>query len=453
MIRSLKVFSASFISMAMVMLSGCIHDDFEQPEPWDYPQGTVLTISELRQLFSGTPVIFNADFYIHGVITMDDKSGNIYRSAFIEDHTAGINLRLVAPGGIYTGDSVRVYLKGTILDSYQRMLQLDNVNADRNINKIAVMKHVSPRVLDIPAILSGKYQGQLVALENVQFSVADTGQTFADKQGLRTMNRTLQDCDGNAIIVRTSGYAYFADSLVPAGSGSLVAVVSQFQQDIQLTIRRLDEVIMTGDRCAIPGDDYQLLTIAALRNNFREGNAVIPANSRIEGVVISDREHGNHPGQNLYLADESGRGIALRFTAFHHFDLGTRVRVVFSTATSMSTFMGLLQIDNLPAGSAFDLGPGTLPPPVTLTIAEASEQMDKYQSTLVRLDNVTISGGTTFTRNLTLTDASGQMLLYTYDWASFSGEPLPSGNLSITGILSMFTNPQLLIRNTGDISR
>jgi hypothetical protein len=443
-----------FFPMLILLLGGCsIHDDFEQPDPWNFPEGTILSVSQLREMFIDEPITFTEDYRMYATVTMDDKSGNIYRSAFVQDQSGAINLRLVAPGGLYRGDSVHIHLKGTTLGSYQNMLQLDNVNADRHIRKMAVQKEVKPIPVSVSALRTGNYQGQLIVLDQVQFKMAETGKPFADKDKLLTMNRILEDCDGNSVIVRTSGYANFAGQPVPEGSGSIVAIVSQYQNDTQLYIREIEEVKMTESRCAIPGDEYNLLTIGELRQQFSQGNATVPANSRIEGVVISDREHNNHPGQNLYMTDDSGKGIVVRFSSFHPFDLGTKIRVVFASPMPMSTFRGLLQIDNVPGGNAYDLGPGTLPPPKTITIAEAANNMETYESTLVRFENVTISGGDTFNGNLTITDTSGKMLMYTYSWASFSEDKVPSGNLHITGILSAFDNPQLLIRNLNDITK
>jgi hypothetical protein len=435
-----------------LVTGGCIHDEFGEPDAWDMPVGEVMTIAELRALFAGEPVRFSGDYSVYATVTMDDKSGNIYRSAFIEDKTGAINLRLVAPGGIYQGDSVRLYLKGTTLNSYQRLLQLEDVNVDRNIFKIAVGKEVEPIPATIGDIRTVQFQSRLVKLENVQFIAADTGKTFSDSERLTTENRLLEDCSGNRIIVRTSGYANFADERVPGGMGSLVAVVSQFQNDMQLFIRSMDEVNLNDDRCPVPGDDYGLITIAGLRQAYGGGNTIVPGLSRIEGVVISDNEHQNHPGQNLFLMDDSGAGIALRFSSFHDFAIGSRIRVIFSSPMPMSTFNGLLQVENIPNGNAYDLGPGILPQPVSMTIAEAISEMDRYQATLVRIRNASLSGAATFSQGPVLSDGTGQLLVFTHNWASFAGSAVPSGNIDITGILSVYNQPQILIRNLNDIA-
>lgn len=248
------IFLLIFPMIGLLMMPGCIHDDFDEPPLSDIPVGTVLTIAELRNMYDNEPILFEDDYSIYATVTMDDKSGNIYRSAFVQDETGAINLRLQAPGGIYQGDSVRVYLKGTILGPYQQMMQLDNVNVDRNIIKKANGKTVEPNVMRIPE-MDTKHQGMLVKLEDVQFVAGDVGQPFADSENLLYFNRTLEDCNGNQMIVRTSGYANFADEPAPGLNGSVIAVLSQYRNDFQLYIRTISELDMNKPRCGDDDDD------------------------------------------------------------------------------------------------------------------------------------------------------------------------------------------------------
>ncbi len=246
-----NIFLFIFPVMVMLLMPGCIHDDFDEPPLSEIPVGTVLTISELRDMFDNEPILFEDDYSVYATVTMDDKSGNIFRNAFVQDETGAINLRMQAPGAVYQSDSVRIYLKGTILSSYMQMLQLDNVNVDRNIIKKENGKTVKPQLMSISEIGS-QHQGRLIRLEGVQFIASDTGLPFADSENLLSVNRMLEDCDGNQVIVRTSGYANFADDLTPELNGTVIAILSQFRSDFQLYIRSLNEIDMNDPRC---GDD------------------------------------------------------------------------------------------------------------------------------------------------------------------------------------------------------
>ena len=72
---------------------------------------------------------------------------------------------------------------------------------------------------------------------------------------------------------------------------------------------------------------------------------------------------------------------------------------------------------------------------------------------LVKVLNATASGGATFAGNMTLTDATANIVLYTSATALFSGTALPSGPKNWTGyIKSYFTSTkEFLIRNTTDV--
>jgi hypothetical protein len=89
----------------------------------------------------------------------------------------------------------------------------------------------------------------LIKIDSVEFSSLELFTTYADAVNQTSENRTLTDCSGNTIIVRTSGYANYAGTQVAQGNGSLVAIVGVFGSTIQLYIRSLAEVQMTAPRC------------------------------------------------------------------------------------------------------------------------------------------------------------------------------------------------------------
>jgi hypothetical protein len=446
-----KKFNLQVILTFVIVLSGsCVKDDFDAPPAKIIPEGNILTISELRSLYQGTPLKFDDDYSVYATITMDDKSGNIYRASYAQDETGAINIRQLSAGGLYQGDSVRIYLKGTTLSSYNNMLQIDSLDVDRNIVKQKTKVPVEPKVLTIQQINTGNYQAQLVKLENVQFVDYEVGQPFANAKDLITLNRMLEDCNGNKIIVRTSGYASFADNPVPEGNGSLVAIISEFNGTMQLYIRNMAEVVMDDQRCET-GDGLELLTIAQVRNLYTGASLNIPAGKKILGVIISDRANSNLTSRNAHILDSEGNGIVLRFTANHNFNMGDRVQVDIS-GIELSRFNGLLQLNDIPNAKAIKVGDGIIPDPLNVTINNITGNIAFYESKLVRISNVTITGSPgTYSGTKTITDSSGSMMLYTTTYASFAAADFPTAQVTITGIVSVFTNPQLIIRNLNDV--
>jgi hypothetical protein len=260
-VKAMKYLSISLVIMlSMLGLNSCIHDNFEEPEVPDMPAGNVLTISDLRQIYNDSVISgiypqgykFSSDFSVYCTCTMDDKSGNIYKSAYIQDNTDAINLHLMSSGGLYEGDSIRLDLKGLILNDYENMLQLDSVEVDKHILKLTTRKFRSPEIVSISQIQTGQYQAKLIQLNAIQFEESALGQTWADADNLETVNHNIEDCEGQSIIVRTSGYADFANQIVPEGKGSLIAIVGQFRDEWQLFVRDMNEVDMTGYRCGTP---------------------------------------------------------------------------------------------------------------------------------------------------------------------------------------------------------
>jgi hypothetical protein len=214
---------------------------------------SIVTLGELRGMIEPgeTERFTESGKQLFAVVTMDEKNGNIYRQAYIEDTTGGVNLRMNISADISEGDSIRIALKGSILSYFNNMLQLDSVDGPARIVIQEKGVHKEPEVVTISQILAGNHQARLVKLENVQFLETEIGETWADGFNLLTLNRTLQDCSNNTIIVRTSGYADFANDTLPNGNGTFIGIVTQFRDTWQLIVRDPIELAMNNQRCQI----------------------------------------------------------------------------------------------------------------------------------------------------------------------------------------------------------
>jgi hypothetical protein len=73
---------------------------------------------------------------------------------------------------------------------------------------------------------------------------------------------------------------------------------------------------------------------------------------------------------------------------------------------------------------------------------------------LVQVSGVTITGTTaTYSGGKTITDASGNMTLYTRSAATFSGQNFPTNVVTVTGVLVPFNaTKQICIRSTADVN-
>lgn len=240
-------------TISAILLSGC-KKDFDSPPVQEIPVGALNTISDLRAMYSGSPISFSNDETVYAVVTADEVSGNIYKNAYIYDGTGAIVLRLLSSGGLYVGDSIRINLNGTVLSDYNGHLQIDSVDVDNNIVKVAVGVPVTPVPVTVADLQTDTYESYLVSLQDVQFMASELGQTYADAVGLFSENRMLEDCFGNSVIVRSSGYANFAGTTIDPDNGSFIAAVGEFNGDIQLYIRDLTDLNMTNPRCSGGGN-------------------------------------------------------------------------------------------------------------------------------------------------------------------------------------------------------
>lgn len=250
-----RLFFTSILA-ALVLTSSCKRE-YDSPPERKLPIGDVLSIQELRNLYVNEPVRFEEDYSVYATVTADETTGNLYRNIFVEDDSAGINLRLLNPGGLYNGDRIRIYLPGTVLGKYQGMMQLDSVDVDNNIVKQATNVHVEPKDVTISEI-TPDLQGHLIRLNNVEFDAEYLGSTYADAENQGFGEALLTDCDYNTVLVRTSGFADFANETIPSGNGSVIAVVGQHQNTMQLAIRSSNEVELDGERCTAGGEGTYL---------------------------------------------------------------------------------------------------------------------------------------------------------------------------------------------------
>lgn len=245
---------AVLLGFIIILAAACQKQEIDHPPLNELNPGKVITIAELRALYTGQPLAFEDTLSVFGVITTDERTGNFYRSHYLQDHTGAINIRLDSGLNLAAGDSVRLSLKGTVLSAYNNMLQLDQVLYGKNLVLQDRGITVEPKLVTITQIIAGGMQGQLIKLENVQFAAGELNKTYANALEQITQNRDLEDCEGNRIIVRTSGFANFAGTQVAQGNGSLVAIVSVFGTTWQLLLRNLDEVIMEAERCQTGGN-------------------------------------------------------------------------------------------------------------------------------------------------------------------------------------------------------
>jgi hypothetical protein len=290
-----------------------------------------------------------------------------------------------------------------------------------------------------------------VKLVGVHF--ATPCQTWADIPGQTSGNRDLLDASGGTpIVVRTSNYSTFGADLIPGDTGTVIGIFQIYGNTQQFIIREVSDV--QGFSTCVPATPVgtgSLMSVGAIRSLFTSPTTFVNG-TKVRGVVISDKTNGNITSKNMVLQDGTS-GILVRFQSNNTFSLNDSIQIDLS-GDSLTSFNGLLQINNVPNGAATLLGTGSVTPRIA-TIAEINAAGTSWESTLVKILNVTsLTGGTggTWAGSLTINDGTGSINLYTRTGALFAGSMYPASATSITGYINTFNNAsELNIRNLSDV--
>jgi hypothetical protein len=468
-IRSNAKLLSVLLAFAWV-ISACVKTEFDEPPTGGAPVNITAntTIAAIKALHNGSNVVISdtSTAIIKGQVIMDDKSGNFYKTIVIQDATGGIEVKF-NDGYLYNkypiGRNVYIKCAGLLISDYNGVKNLNGgiiiengVPSTRGLTsdqaELQVFKGefealIAPKVKKVNELLTADIS-TLVQLEDMEFAAADANQPYADAVSQSTVNRTIQDCNQAELFLRTSGFANFASANTPIGKGTITGVYSVFRNDQQFYIRDTNDVQMTGPRCGV-NPNLSGISIADLRAAFASGSTSGPQDKKISGVIISDKDFVNTDVRNVVIQDGNA-GIAVRFSAIHTFAKGDKIDIDVS-GLELSEFNGLLQINNVPANNAIKTGTGTITPRVA-TITDILANKEAWESTLIQVKGAMFTSTGTYNGSKNLQDATGTMAVFTRGAATFSGNPIPSGTIELTAIVSQFTDPQLIMRSPADVS-
>ncbi len=138
-----------------------------------FPDAELITIKELKEAFGeisntgvnsswsntkykliGEDIFASRDVYIKGKVISNDEEGNIYKSLHIQDHTAGIELKLNNNVGVRYkyGSWVYVRLTDLYLGNYRMMLSLGGAPSE-SYNKAGEHKFYANSNLELQEII------------------------------------------------------------------------------------------------------------------------------------------------------------------------------------------------------------------------------------------------------------------------------------------------------------
>ena len=213
------------------------------PEKEDPVAGDKIDIVDFRAAVANGE-LYTEDKYIEGEVILNPANQTVNNAvAAIADGTAGITLFFGwdddVAAAMPLGAKVKVSVKDGKWNVYNGLVQFEVNVAKVEIVEETAATPLQPRVATIQDIVDGKYQSDLVQLNDVQFK--DVPSTYSG-------NNALINSASDEVNVYTRNQAAFADDNVPEGNGPFIGVVNHFNNP-QLAIRKVDDLAgMTGDR-------------------------------------------------------------------------------------------------------------------------------------------------------------------------------------------------------------
>lgn len=242
--------------------------------PCDFNPGslTAKTVADVKQLAAGTTnwVQITSDSYLKAQVVANDETGNLYKYVYVEDATGGIRINmnktnLYLDSRFRLGKDVNIKLKNLYVRSVNGEVQLGSLFSNNTqfgqIEEVDMYKYffdsntasrpVVPTEKTISQLTTGDV-GRWIKIKDLQFVDGDLGRTLTD--GNAVTSRTLQDCSGNTVILRTSGQASFGGIKpggyeVKGGKGDAYAILSIYNGTYQLWITKLANIDFDAPRC------------------------------------------------------------------------------------------------------------------------------------------------------------------------------------------------------------
>lgn len=441
-------------------MCACLRKPLQFPDQEKYTMSANTRIEDLLDNVpeQGKPKKLDSFQTLFCRVSADDASGNFYEQLILEDSTGAINLQ-INESGLFrrfpSGSAVYLKTDGLYLGNNHGNLQVGGPPAPDNKSVLQVSKISSSKIsktifpaadsLILPELQvrmeelnanPQKYCNRLITIPEVEWEDPLRDEKFGNE--LSSTNTIIKSCSGAKLSVRTSNYADFRSELLPIGSGNICGVFGVYDEEGQLQIRNRDDLKMTAARCdgtilPIPIE----ISMQALRHIYSGRDTTLPP-VFLNAVVTSDDTHGNFGSGNIVL-QQGQQGITMFFGSSVSGlpQLGDSVKIYLGGAT-LTSYNGALEIKNISLTKVKLLATGIPVTPITLTIAELNARFADLESVLVKIEYARVASGGKYSGNKTLSDGSGNIILYTSSYASFANDPIPSITKTYQGIVTPY---------------
>ena len=215
---------------AAALLAGCeefqpvFTGKYEDPDPQkiytDADFGKFMTIAEVKDMYKtngSKPYKVEKNCVIKGQVTTSDQVGNLYKSLYIQDETAGIEIK-IGKNGLYNeyklGQWLYIDCSGLTVGDYNGMINIGYEDPtgqyetaylehayiiDNHIFKGEYAEPVKPVVVKEADLHKKENLGRLVTIENLKYDNHIFILAYVDPNGDR------KDYNGNGIFIDEEG--------------------------------------------------------------------------------------------------------------------------------------------------------------------------------------------------------------------------------------------------------
>ena len=354
--KKIKFIAMAFMAMAALTLQSCMGDSYADPDltekvpasPWGnnkLKEKNVITIAKLKSdyaspISNGSFKLIDKDIMLKGVVTGNDISGNLYNEVSLEDETGAL-LVCVNASGLYgylpVGAELLIDLNGLYVGGYGKQAEIGGVYTNLKTGATSVgkmdratwnehFKILNPGESDASTVVPTEFDksklgdasyleanaGRLMTIKNVKFSSANGKTVWAAND--ETTNQTLIDgetgkmINSGQLVVRTSGYARFANEALPDGNYDITGIFTRYNNVWQILVRSTDDLAtVVLDKSGTEEDPY---TVSEALNIINAGTYTSDK-VYTTGIIVSvdDVDTGSY-GNATYTISENGKDTA-----------------------------------------------------------------------------------------------------------------------------------------------
>lgn len=265
--------------------------------------------TKLSDLISKKGETIKADTYVKATVISDHTTLNNLTSGktlYVQDESAGIQFFCAAATEFVFGDIVEIDLSGAKIAEHNKALQISDIALDKFTLIRNDAASVQAKKVSIEDFLANKYEGQYVAIDDVQVADSDIKKTWSTDNSHTSINMVHKD--GKGFIVFSSKYATYRAETVAQGSGTIKGVASRNNDDIQIIFgQATDYAGLTGERFKSETTISEMTLaefVAAEANTLASVEAVVSA-VYARGIMITDGTNN----MLVYEAKESAAKI------------------------------------------------------------------------------------------------------------------------------------------------